>query len=337
MKILLTGGAGYIGSHTAVSLSEAGHDVVLFDSFCNSHKNILERLKIILGVDLPCIEGDVRDTALVLKTLQEHRIESVIHFAGLKAVGESVQKPIEYYAANVQGTISLLEAMKSAEVWRLIFSSSATVYGNPQYFPIDEQHPTGATNPYGTSKLHIEEMLRDVAKSDPAWKIISLRYFNPVGAHDSGLIGEDPSGIPNNLTPYITQVAAGKLPILNVYGNDYETKDGTGVRDYIHVMDLADGHLAALNQLALNGKYNVFNLGTGIGYSVLEMLHAFEAVTGKKIPYQIIDRRPGDIATCFSSADKAKKDLNWSAKRGLEEMSASSWKWQEYSKALEAR
>jgi UDP-glucose 4-epimerase len=337
MKILLTGGAGYIGSHAAVSLSEAGHDVVLLDNFCNSHKNILGRLKIILGIDLPCIEGDVRNTALVLKTLQEHKIESVIHFAGLKAVGESVQKPIEYYAANVQGAISLLEAMKSAKVWRLIFSSSATVYGNPQYFPIDEQHPTGATNPYGTSKLHIEDMLSDVAKSDPAWRIISLRYFNPVGAHDSGLIGEDPNGIPNNLTPYIAQVAAGKLPILNIYGDDYETRDGTGVRDYIHVVDLAEGHLAALNYLSLNGDYNVFNLGTGIGYSVLEMLHAFEAAARKKIPYQIIDRRLGDIATCFSSAEKAKRDLNWSAKRGLTEMSASSWKWQEYSKTLEAR
>ncbi|MBT8517327.1 UDP-glucose 4-epimerase GalE [Polynucleobacter paneuropaeus] len=335
MKILLTGGAGYIGSHTAVSLSEAGHEVVLLDNFCNSHKSILKRLKNILGVDLPCIEGDVRNTALVLKALQDCKIESVIHFAGLKAVGESVQKPIEYYATNIQGAISILEAMQLAQVKRLIFSSSATVYGYPQYFPIDEHHPTGATNPYGTSKLHIEEMLRDVTKSDPAWKIISLRYFNPVGAHDSGLIGEDPNGIPNNLTPYISQVAAGKLPILNIYGNDYETKDGTGVRDYIHVMDLADGHLAALNHLKLNSGYKVFNLGTGKGYSVLEMLHSFEVATGKKIPYQVIDRRPGDIATCFSSAEKAKKDLNWSAKRGLAEMSASSWKWQEYSKDLE--
>ncbi|QWD44490.1 UDP-glucose 4-epimerase GalE [Polynucleobacter paneuropaeus] len=333
MKILLTGGAGYIGSHAAVSLWEAGHEVVLLDNFCNSNKNILIRLKRILGVDLPCIEGDVRNTALVLKTLRDCRIESVIHFAGLKAVGESAKKPIEYYAANVQGAISLLEAMQAAKVTQLIFSSSATVYGDPQYFPIDELHPTGATNPYGTSKLHIEEMLRDVASSDPSWNIISLRYFNPVGAHDSGLIGEDPNGIPNNLTPYISQVAAGKLPILNIYGDDYDTKDGTGVRDYIHVMDLADGHLAALNHLKKKGGYKVFNLGTGNGYSVLEMLHAFEIAAGKKIPYQVIDRRPGDIATCFSSVEKAKKNLNWCAKRGLIEMSQSSWKWQESSKA----
>jgi UDP-glucose 4-epimerase len=332
VKILLTGGAGYIGSHTAVVLSKAGHEVILLDNFCNSRHGVLGRLHQILGKNLTCIEGDVRDTPLIQKILNDYQIDSVIHFAGLKAVGESVERPIEYYANNVQGTISLLEAMKSEQVTNLVFSSSATVYGEPQYFPIDEDHPTGATNPYGTSKLHVEEMLKDVAKSDSEWKIISLRYFNPVGAHESGLIGEDPNGVPNNLTPFISQVAAGKLPILNIYGNDYDTRDGTGVRDYIHVMDLAEGHLAALEYLKTNSGYGVFNLGTGKGYSVLEMIDAFEGATHTKIPYCFVDRRPGDTATCFSSAQKAKQSLNWSAKRDIGDMSSSSWNWQEYRK-----
>ena len=246
MNILLTGGTGYIGSHTAVVLSQAGHEVVLLDNFCNSNPSVLERLRKVLSKALPCIEVDVRDTDIVEKVLREYKIDGVIHFAGLKAVGESVEKPIEYYANNVQGTISLLEAMKTVNVKTLVFSSSATVYGDPQYLPIDEDHPTSATSAYGRSKLHIEEMLKDVANSDSEWKIICLRYFNPVGAHESGLIGEYPNGIPNNLTPYIAQVVTGKLPYLNIYGNDYPTIDGTGVRDYIHVMDLAEGHLAAI-------------------------------------------------------------------------------------------
>lgn len=326
MNILLTGGAGYIGSHTAVVLSQAGHEVVLLDNFCNSRKSVLERLQKILGKALPCVESDVRDTALVTKTLQDYKIDAVIHFAGLKAVGESVQKPIEYYANNVQGTISLLEAMKANDIKILVFSSSATVYGDPQYLPIDEGHPTSATNAYGRSKLHIEEMLKDVANSDADWKIICLRYFNPVGAHESGLIGEDPKGIPNNLVPYIAQVAAGKLPYLNIYGNDYPTIDGTGVRDYIHVMDLAEGHLAALDFVRNHQGWEVFNLGTGSGCSVKELVNSYEEVSGKKIPYQIAGRRPGDIPACFASVVKAKDLLRWTSKNTLQIMCKSSWK-----------
>jgi UDP-glucose 4-epimerase len=330
VNILLTGGAGYIGSHTAVVLSQAGHEVVLFDNFCNSHKSVLERLQKILGGELSCIEGDVRDTSLVIKTLQDYKIDAVIHFAGLKAVGDSVEKPIEYYANNVQGTISLLEAMKSTGIKTLVFSSSATVYGDPQYLPIDENHPTSATNAYGRSKLHIEEMLKDVANSDDQWKIICLRYFNPVGAHESGFIGEDPNGLPNNLMPYIAQVASGKLPHLNVYGNDYPTIDGTGVRDYIHVMDLAEGHLAALSCVQGKNGWGVANLGTGHGTSVLEMVRAFEAAIKKKINYQIKSRRPGDIACCYAEVKRAKIQLDWIAKRDLGEMCASAWRWQQH-------
>jgi UDP-glucose 4-epimerase len=327
VNILLTGGAGYIGSHTAVVLSQAGHEVVLLDNFCNSRKSVLERLQKILGKQLPCVEGDVRDTALVTKTLQDYKIGAVIHFAGLKAVGESVEKPIQYYANNVQGTISLLEAMKSTNIKTLVFSSSATVYGDPQYLPIDENHPTSATNAYGRSKLHIEEMLKDVANSDSEWKIICLRYFNPVGAHSSGLIGEDPNGVPNNLMPYIAQVASGKLPYLNVYGNDYPTADGTGVRDYIHVMDLAEGHLAALAYIHSHKGWDVINLGTGKGASVLEMIEAFEGVAKKNIKFEITDRRLGDIASCFARVELAKKRLSWEPKRGLNEMCQSTWNW----------
>ena len=326
MNILLTGGAGYIGSHTAVVLSQAGHKVVLLDNFCNSRKSVLERLQKILGKVLPCIEGDVRDTAVVTKTLQDYKIDAVIHFAGLKAVGESVEKPIEYYANNVQGTISLLEAMKSKNVKTLVFSSSATVYGDPQYLPIDEDHPTSATNAYGRSKLHIEGMLKDVANSDVDWKIICLRYFNPVGAHESGLIGEDPNGIPNNLVPYIAQVASGKLPHLNIYGNDYPTPDGTGIRDYIHVMDLAEGHLKALDYVKNYTGWIVFNLGVGKGHSVLDVLKTYEEVSGKKLSVCVTPRRSGDIAACFSRTEKAKEFMEWFAIRDLYEMCSSSWK-----------
>ena len=334
MNILLTGGAGYIGSHMAVSLTEAGHQVVIFDNFCNSSMEVIDRLQQILNQRLPCIEGDVRNTELLIKTLHDFKMDAVIHFAGLKAVGESVEKPIEYYANNVQGTISLLEAMKSENVKSLVFSSSATVYGDPQYLPIDEEHPLSATNAYGRSKLHIEEMLKDVAISDPTWKILCLRYFNPVGAHESGLIGEDPKGIPNNLMPYISQVAIGKLAKLNVYGDDYPTPDGTGVRDYIHVMDLAEGHLAALDFIVNHAGWVAINLGTGQGISVLEMVKEYEHTSGKSIPYSIEERRSGDIASCFAKADKAKDLLQWQAKRNLKDMCCSEGLWQEYRKTL---
>jgi UDP-glucose 4-epimerase len=326
--VLLTGGMGYIGSHTAVVLSEAGHEVVLYDNLCNSKASVLDRLETITGKCFSFIEGDVRDTALLEQTIKAHGIDAVIHFAGLKAVGESVEKPIEYYDNNIGGTISLLKAMRAAEVKTLVFSSSATVYGDPQYLPLDEEHPTSATNPYGRSKLHIEEMLADVAKSDASWRIACLRYFNPVGAHDSGLIGEDPNDIPNNLMPYIAQVASGKLPKLNVFGNDYDTPDGTGVRDYIHVMDLAEGHSAALGFLESHTGWHAINLGTGTGYSVLEMVKAFESASQQPLPYAIGPRRAGDIAACYAKADKAKQKLGWQATRTLEDMCESTWKFQ---------
>jgi UDP-glucose 4-epimerase len=327
-RVLLTGGMGYIGSHTAVVLAEAGHEVVLFDNLCNSKVSVLDRLETIIGKRLPFIEGDVRDADKLEGALKAHKIDAVIHFAGLKAVGESVEKPIDYYDNNVTGTISLLKAMRAADVKTLVFSSSATVYGDPQYLPLDEAHPTSATNPYGRSKLQIEEILADVAKSDTSWRIACLRYFNPVGAHDSGLIGEDPNEIPNNLMPYIAQVASGKLPKLNVFGDDYDTIDGTGVRDYIHVMDLADGHSAALDFLEQETGWYAINLGTGTGYSVLEMVKAFEAASKRSVPYQIAPRRAGDIATCYAKVDKAKQQLGWEAMRSLQEMCASSWKFQ---------
>lgn len=328
MNVLLIGGAGYIGSHTAVVLSQAGHKVVLLDNFCNSRKSVLERLQKILGKSLPCIEGDVRNTALMAKTLQDFNIDAVIHLAGLKAVSESVEKPIEYYANNVQGTISLLEAMKSTNIKTLVFSSSATVYGDPQYLPIDEDHPTSPTNTYGRSKVHIEEILKDVANSDPAWKVICLRYFNPVGAHESGLIGEDPQGVPNNLMPYIAQVASGKLPYLNVYGDNYSTPDGTGVRDYIHILDLAEGHLAALAYIQHYQGWDVFNLGTGQGISVFEMISSYKHASGKEIAYQIKGRRTGDIASCYTSVEKSRDLLQWRSKYTLDQMCKSSWLWQ---------
>jgi UDP-glucose 4-epimerase len=310
-------------------LSEAGHEVVLFDNLCNSKRSVLDQLETITGKRFPFIEGDVRDSALVESVLKEQGIDAVIHFAGLKAVGESVEQPIEYYDNNVTGTISLLKAMRAADVKSLVFSSSATVYGDPQYLPLDEAHPTSATNPYGRSKLQIEEMLADVARSDASWRIACLRYFNPVGAHDSGLIGEDPNDIPNNLMPYIAQVASGKLPQLNVFGDDYDTPDGTGVRDYIHVMDLAEGHQAALGFLAQQSGWHAINLGTGTGYSVLEMVRAFERASGRAVPYVPAPRRAGDIAACFAKADKAREQLGWTATRTLEDMCDSTWRFQQ--------
>lgn len=327
-NILLTGGMGYIGSHAAVVLAEAGHKVVLYDNLCNSKISVLGRLETINGKRFSFTEGDVRDTAKLEETLTANKIDAVIHFAGLKAVGESVEKPIEYYDNNVSGIVSLLKAMRVANVKTLVFSSSATVYGEPQYLPLDEEHPTSATNPYGRSKLQIEEILADVAKSESEWRIACLRYFNPVGAHDSGLIGEDPNDIPNNLMPYIAQVASGTLPHLNVFGNDYDTKDGTGVRDYIHVMDLAEGHKAALDYLTQRNGWHAINLGTGKGYSVLEMVKDFEAASGQRVPYQIVPRRAGDIATCYANADKARRELGWATRRTLEDMCASTWKFQ---------
>ena len=325
MNILLTGGAGYIGSHTAVVLSQAGHEVVLLDNFCNSQKTVLERLQKILGRALSCVEGDVRDTTLVAKILQDYKIDAVIHFAGLKSVGESTEKPIEYYANNVQGTISLLEAMNSKNVKMLVFSSSATVYGNPQYLPIDEDHPKSATNAYGRSKLHIEEMLKDVANSDIEWKVICLRYFNPVGAHESSLIGEDPKGVPNNLMPYVAKVVAGELPYLNIYGKDYSTHDGTGVRDYIHVMDLAEGHVAALNHLEQMSGWLPVNLGTGKPASVLDITTIFENICGIKIKKIFMPKRFGDVAICYANSDLAESLFGWKASRSLAEICKSIW------------
>lgn len=329
MNILLTGGAGYIGSHTAVALSSVGHRVVIVDNFCNSQPESVQRIQQITGQLVTLVRGDVRDTPLINHTLQHYAIDAVIHFAGLKAVGESVQIPIDYYASNVQGTISLLQAMQRTPCRTLVFSSSATVYGDPQYLPIDEQHPTAATNAYGRTKLHIEQILGDVAVSDPAWRFAVLRYFNPVGAHPSGLIGENPNGIPNNLMPFVAQVAVGRLRELSVYGNDYNTPDGTGVRDYIHVMDLAEGHAAALNYLNQHAGIHTFNLGTGRGYSVLEMVAAFEAASGKRVPYKIAPRRAGDIASSYASVDFAAKELGWKATRDLKQMCESSWKFQQ--------
>ena len=328
MHILLTGGAGYIGSHTAVVLSEAGHEITLLDNFCNSSRQVQNQLEQILGQSIRCIEGDVRDTSLVISILEAHKIEAVMHFAGLKSVGEAAEKPLEYYSKNLQGSISLFNAMAEANVKTLIFSSSATVYGNPQYLPIDESHPLSATNAYGRSKLYIEEILADIARADEAWKIICLRYFNPVGAHHSGLIGENSGGIPNNLMPYIGKVAGGVLPHLNIYGDDYPTIDGTGIRDYIHVMDLAEGHLAALNYSIDNPGWEAFNLGTGKGSSVLELLSEYQQISGKKISFIVQKRRPGDVDSCFANVDRARDKLSWVAHRGLSEMCQSSWLWQ---------
>lgn len=325
-RLLITGGTGYIGSHSAVVLSKFGHDVVLFDNLSNSCESVFKKLIQITGQKIQLVIGDVRDTALLDNTLAAHCIDAVVHCAGLKAVAESVEKPVDYYANNVQGTISLLNAMQARQVKTLVFSSSATVYGQPQYLPVDEDHPTCATNPYGRSKLHIEEMLRDISKSDYEWRIACLRYFNPVGAHESGCIGENPKEAPDNLMPYIVQVASGKRSELSVFGNDYPTSDGTGVRDYIHIMDLAWGHAAAVKFLEVNTGWHAINLGTGKGFSVLEMVSAFERVTGRKVPYRIVPRRDGDVAECFADPSKAKELLSWISKHTLEDMCMSSWR-----------
>lgn len=328
MNILLTGGAGYIGSHAAALLHAAGHGVVLFDNFSNSNQVSVDRLTKVMGVVPSLVQGDVRQTDLLVQTMNNCAIDAVMHFAGLKAVGESVREPISYYANNVQGTLSLLQAMQQTQVKSLVFSSSATVYGEPHYLPLDESHPTSATNPYGRSKLHIEGMLSDLAASDASWRIACLRYFNPVGAHESGIIGESPSGTPNNLMPFVAQVAAGTRPTVSVFGNDYPTADGTGVRDYIHVMDLVEGHLAVLNFLQGRSGWHCFNLGTGHGHSVLEIVETFERVTGRRVPYLFEPRRPGDVASCYANADKARDLLGWVARRNLADMCASSWKFQ---------
>jgi UDP-glucose 4-epimerase len=335
--ILLTGGAGFIGSHTCVELLNAGFDVTVFDSFCNSHPEALKRVERITGIRPRLIRGDCRDRTAVVEALRESGAEAVIHFAGLKAVGESVKKPLTYYDNNVVGTLRLLEGMIECKVKTLVFSSSATVYGDPQKLPLTEDHPLSTTNPYGRSKLMIEEMLRDLKASDSSWRIGILRYFNPVGAHASGLIGEDPSGIPDNLMPFVSQVAVGRREFLNVWGDDYPTLDGTGVRDYIHVVDLALGHIKALAALASSENFQgmgedgclTVNLGTGTGYSVLDLVRAFEQASGRKVPFQIAPRRPGDIAACYADPSLANELLGWRAERGLEEMCVDAWRWQD--------
>ncbi|MBN6064093.1 UDP-glucose 4-epimerase GalE [Aggregatibacter actinomycetemcomitans] len=329
MTILVTGGAGYIGSHTVVELFNAGKEVVVLDNLCNSSPKSLERVEQLTDKKVKFYLGDVLDRALLQQIFAENKIDSVIHFAGLKAVGESVQKPAEYYLNNITGSLVLVQEMKKAGVWNFVFSSSATVYGDPKVIPITEDCEVGGTtNPYGTSKYMVEQILRDIAKAEPKFSMTILRYFNPVGAHSSGLMGEDPNGIPNNLLPYISQVAIGKLPQLSVFGSDYDTHDGTGVRDYIHVVDLAIGHVKALNRHQDDAGLHIYNLGTGVGYSVLDMVKAFEQANDTQIPYKLVDRRPGDIATCYSDPSLAAKELNWKAERSLTEMMKDTWNWQ---------
>ncbi|MBO5372666.1 MAG: UDP-glucose 4-epimerase GalE [Lachnospiraceae bacterium] len=329
MAILVTGGAGYIGSHTCVELLNSGYEVVVLDNLSNSSEKSLDRVKQITGKEVKFYKGDILDRDILAKVLETEDIEGCIHFAGLKAVGESVAKPWEYYNNNVTGTLTLVDEMRKHGCKNIIFSSSATVYGDPAMIPITEECPKGTcTNPYGWSKSMLEQMLSDIQKADPEWNVILLRYFNPIGAHKSGLIGENPNGIPNNLMPYITQVAVGKLKELGVFGDDYDTPDGTGVRDYIHVVDLAIGHVKALDKIKENCGLGIYNLGTGTGYSVLDIVKNFEAANDVKIPYVIKDRRPGDIATCYSDATKAKEELGWTAQYGIKEMCADSWNWQ---------
>ncbi|MGL4448864.1 UDP-glucose 4-epimerase GalE [Shewanella sp.] len=328
MAILVTGGAGYIGTHTVVELLNAGSEVIVLDNLSNSSIEALNRVERITGKSVTFYQGDILNKALLQKVFSDHAIDSVIHFAGLKAVGESVAKPLKYYENNVTGTLILCKVMAEYQVKNLVFSSSATVYGDPASLPITEDFPTGATNPYGQSKLMVEHILADLHHSDPSWNIARLRYFNPVGAHASGLIGEDPNDIPNNLMPFIAQVAVGKRAVLSVFGDDYPTHDGTGVRDYIHVVDLAKGHLKALEKLATQPGLVTYNLGTGQGYSVLDMVKAFEKASGKTIAYQIAPRRPGDIAACYADPTFAKEDLGWQATHSLEDMASSSWHWQ---------
>jgi len=329
MAILVTGGAGYIGSHTCVKLLEAGKEVIVLDNLSNSKKESLERVKEITGKEVIFYEVDMLNNNEMEEVFKKHKIDSVIHFAGLKAVGESVAIPLKYYKNNIIGTLNLLELMQKYEVRNLVFSSSATVYGDPETVPITENFPTGGvTNPYGKTKLMIEEILKDFQEADKSFNIAILRYFNPIGANKSGKIGENPNGIPNNLLPYVSQVAVGKLKVLQIFGGDYETKDGTGVRDYIHVVDLAIGHLKALDKLESNPGVVIYNLGTGIGYSVLDIVKAFENATGQKIPYKVVSRRAGDIAKCYADPQKAKEELDWESKKGIAEMCEDIWRWQ---------
>ena len=331
MTVLLTGGAGYIGSHTAVELLSAGHDVIIADNYANSSSIVAQRITRITGRPVKCYEADAADPAALERIFQENAIDSVIHFAGLKAVGESVRLPLDYYRNNLDSTLALLAAMEAHGVRQLIFSSSATVYGRHAALPYREDAETGpCTNPYGWTKLFIEQIIRDYAAAHPDFSVVLLRYFNPVGAHESGLMGEDPRDIPNNLMPYIARVAVGTLPYLNVFGNDYPTPDGTGVRDYIHVTDLATGHMAALDYAASHTGVEVFNLGTGTGYSVLDMVHAFSRACGRDIPYRIAPRRSGDIAACYADVTKAKKILGWRAKLDIDDMCRSAWNWQSH-------
>ena len=329
MRILVTGGAGFIGSHTVVELQQAGYDVVVLDNLCNASEKVIPRVEAITGKKVPFYKADILDREALEEIFSKEQIDAVIHFAGLKAVGESVQKPWEYYENNIAGTLTLVDVMRKHGVKSIIFSSSATVYGNPAFVPITEECPKGqCTNPYGWTKYMGEQILRDIAKADPEWSVVNLRYFNPVGAHASGKIGEHPNGIPNNLMPYISQTAIGKRDHLNVFGNDYPTPDGTGVRDYIHVVDLAKGHVAAIQYLMTHTGEGVFNLGTGHGYSVLDMVHAFEEANGVKVPYEITVRRPGDLATCYADPAKSLEVLGWKAEKNLVDMCRDTWNWQ---------
>ena len=329
MSILVTGGVGFIGSHTVVELQNAGYDVVVLDNLCNANPKVLDRIEAITGRKVPFYKADIRDREALNEIFEKESIDSVIHFAGLKAVGESVQKPLEYYDNNIAGTLVLVDVMRQHGCKNIIFSSSATVYGDPAFVPITEECPKGVcTNPYGWTKSMLEQILSDIQKADNEWNVVLLRYFNPIGAHKSGTIGENPNGIPNNLMPYITQVAVGKREELGVFGDDYDTPDGTGVRDYIHVVDLALGHVKALKKIEEKAGLKIYNLGTGCGYSVLDVVHNFEKASGVKIPYSIKPRRAGDIATCYADAAKAKEELSWEAQYGILEMCEDSWRWQ---------
>lgn len=329
MAVLITGGAGYIGSHTCVELLNSGYEIIILDNFYNSKREALRRIKELSGRDFKFYECDIRDRKGLDNIFANESVDAVIHFAGLKAVGESCQKPLEYYENNVSGTLTLCQAMRDNNVKKIVFSSSATVYGMNNISPLKEAMPVGGTtNPYGTTKYMIELILQDLYKADNSWSISLLRYFNPIGAHKSGRIGEDPNGLPNNLMPYISQVAIGKLPQLNVFGNDYDTRDGTGVRDYIHVVDLALGHVKAVEKILKSEGLDIYNLGTGMGYSVLDIVEAFKKASGVDVPYKIVPRRDGDIATCYSDPEKALKELGWKAERGIEEMCEDTWRWQ---------
>ena len=329
MKILVTGGSGFIGSHTCIELQENGYDVVVVDNLCNSSEESLRRVAKITGKEIPFYKVDILDKEELSKVFDKEKPDAVIHFAGLKAVGESVAKPYEYYNNNITGTLCLVDVMRNHNVKNIIFSSSATIYGDPAIIPITEECPKGTcTNPYGWTKWMLEQILTDIQKADPEWNVVLLRYFNPIGAHKSGTIGENPNGIPNNLMPYVTQVAVGKLKELGVFGNDYDTPDGTGVRDFIHLVDLAKGHVKALKKIEDKSGLNIYNLGTGVGYSVLDVVKNFEEATGVKVPYVFKPRRPGDIATCYSDASKAKRELGWVAEKGIKEMCEDSWRWQ---------